>query len=177
MTQAPRSTPAHPPPSRRVSSHRRCDPTRRHPANRPDVQIRDAGPPRRVVAAPDPPDVVAGGFGAGGADGVGCARGQDRGATALPRGVARLKGFGDLSNHAGLVFTPYSLRRQTRLEKTVAEKFCRSLVYKILDGIQTKERSGSLAEFLMGNPGVRRPGQVCLIVHLHPISPSSSFTE
>ncbi|TWW59632.1 hypothetical protein D4764_06G0011620 [Takifugu flavidus] len=41
------------------------------------------------------------------------------------------------------------LRRhlETRLEKTVTEKFCRSMVYKILEGVQTRERSSSLVEF------------------------------
>ncbi|TWW53045.1 hypothetical protein D4764_0192210 [Takifugu flavidus] len=40
------------------------------------------------------------------------------------------------------------LRRhlETRLEKTVTEKFCRSMVYKILEGVQTRERSSSLEE-------------------------------
>ncbi|XP_029706040.1 MYCBP-associated protein-like [Takifugu rubripes] len=53
------------------------------------------------------------------------------------------------------------LRRhlETRLEKTVTEKFCRSMVYKILEGVQTRERSSSLVEFLMGSPEEERERQ------------------
>ncbi|TWW59635.1 hypothetical protein D4764_06G0011650 [Takifugu flavidus] len=50
------------------------------------------------------------------------------------------------------IFTPFLSHKQTRLEKTVTEKFCRSMVYKILEGVQTRERSSSLVEFLMGSP-------------------------
>lgn len=37
----------------------------------------------------------------------------------------------------------------------MTEKFCRSMVYKILEGIQTRAGSSSLVEFLMGSPKVR----------------------
>ncbi|TWW54900.1 hypothetical protein D4764_0132380 [Takifugu flavidus] len=43
--------------------------------------------------------------------------------------------------------------------KTVTEKFCRSMVYKILEGVQTRERSSSLVEFLMGSPEEERERQ------------------
>lgn len=79
--------PSPPPPHHALSSHHRCDPSGRHPANRPDVQIRGAGPPHGVVATPDQPGVVAGGLGAGDAHGVRRARGQDCGAPAPPGGV------------------------------------------------------------------------------------------
>ncbi|TWW54902.1 hypothetical protein D4764_0132400, partial [Takifugu flavidus] len=43
--------------------------------------------------------------------------------------------------------------------KRVTEKFCRSMVYKILEGVQTRERSSSLVEFLMGSPEEERERQ------------------
>lgn len=38
----------------------------------------------------------------------------------------------------------------------MTENFCRLLLYKILEGIQTPERPRTLTEFLMESPPVRR---------------------
>ncbi|TWW53651.1 Acetylcholine receptor subunit delta [Takifugu flavidus] len=53
-------------------------------------------------------------------------------------------------------FHPVLVAQTDKAGKTVTEKFCRSMVYKILEGVQTRERSSSLVEFLMGSPEVRR---------------------
>lgn len=57
-------------------------------------------------------------------------------------------------------FSRFHLNKQTRLEKTVTQNFCRSLLLKILEGIQTPERPKTLAEFLMESPPVSSPKQV-----------------
>lgn len=66
-----------------------------------------------------------------------------------------LSAFPGRSHPSGPIFTPFLSHKQTRLEKTVAEKFCRWMVCKLLEGVQTRERSSSLLEFLMGSPKVR----------------------
>lgn len=57
------------------------------------------------------------------------------------------KPFFRIFRSCDLIFPP-AFSFQTRLEKTVAEKFCRTLVCEILEGIQTPERPASLVEFL-----------------------------
>lgn len=42
----------------------------------------------------------------------------------------------------------------------MTENFCRSILYKMLEEIQTLERPRTLAEFLLESPPVRRPKQV-----------------
>lgn len=42
----------------------------------------------------------------------------------------------------------------------MTQNFCRSLLLKILEGIQTPERPKTLAEFLMESPPVSSPKQV-----------------
>lgn len=54
-----------------------------------------------------------------------------------------------------LIFTLLPLHEQTRLEETVTQNFCRLLLCKILEGIQTPERPRTLTEFLMESPPVR----------------------
>lgn len=41
----------------------------------------------------------------------------------------------------------------------MTENFCKSLLYKILEDMQTSEQPRSLAEFLMESPPVRRSNQ------------------
>lgn len=69
--------------------------------------------------------------------------------------IKAVEPLGGSSHPAGLTFAPFLSHKQTRLEKTVTEKFCRSMVDKILEGVQTRERSSSLVEFLMESPKVR----------------------
>ncbi|CAG01290.1 unnamed protein product [Tetraodon nigroviridis] len=54
-----------------------------------------------------------------------------------------------------------ALRRllEVRLEETVTENFCRSLLYRMLEGIQTPERPRTLAEFLLESPPSESSGE------------------
>lgn len=65
-----------------------------------------------------------------------------------PKWANGMKAFINRNLNVFLFFLLVCLE-QTKLEKIVTEKMCRSVVYEVLRGVQTPERPGSPAELYL----------------------------